>query len=173
MFFVLAFDGLHYEIAMFGPESKAKLEAELVELHGFFVGLKQGSAKVRSHIADYYIKQSMFFLEYLVQHLAPCISLVEVHIIDFLHLAHSIHTGSRSTAAIFTAGLIVCTAWHQLPGADPRSKILVCFWMTLCFSSIYNSLKEARLRKLYVCAFLTYSSLTWLRNHAFLPCEKR
>lgn len=150
MLFVLAFDGLHYEIAVFGSEGQAKLETELVELHGLFVGLKKGSAEIWSHIADDSLKQSMFFSEDLMQHLTPCVSLVEVHIVNFLHLAHFKHTGSKSTAAIVTAGLIVCAAWHQLPGADPRSKILVCFWMTLCFSYISNSLKEALLRKLYV-----------------------
>lgn len=127
MLFVLALNGLHYEIAVLGSEGQAKLQAELVELHGFFVGLKQGSAEIRSHIADDNLEESMFFFENLMQHLAPCISLVEVHIVDFLHLAHPKHTGSKSTAAIVTAGLIVCAAWHQLPGADPRSNIFVCF----------------------------------------------
>lgn len=134
MLLVLALDGFHYEVALLSSECQAKLQAELVELHRFFVGLKQRSAEIGSHVADDHFKQPVFFFEELMQDQASRVGLVEVHIIDFLHLAQPKHTGSKSTAAMVTAGLIVCAAWHQLPGADPRSKILVCFWMTLCFS---------------------------------------
>jgi hypothetical protein len=91
------------------------------------VSLKQSPAEVGSHVAHYHLEFTVFIPKNLVQRLTARVCLVEIDVLEFLHLCQWESTGRRSTAAICMVGLRKWAAWLQLPGADPRSSIFELF----------------------------------------------